>query len=342
MMKLLPTRLTLRLHLAAVLFAALVGHGHAQNPLTNGLVARWKLDGNANDALGVSPGIAQNIQWVTQTVGATPKTVAFLGGGGGVGGLSVAKTTALNLPATGYTIMGWVKSTNFSATTPPNTYFTLIGSQGINGQQEDAFGVGYGPQGLSFQTSGLDNYPSFDPGYRGFKFVKTTDFASDVLQPDKWHFVAVTYDGTAFRGFVDGVQLTALTSSTSWDALAPKSTDRTTGIGMRNGGVTGGYDPANNGYISDVRLYNRGLTTSEVGQIYASESSFGVGLNLFPVFTIVGAVGSACRIEVTSDLVNTNVWTTLTNLTLPSSPYDFIDKSTPQPLRRFYRAVPLP
>ena len=200
------------------------------------------------------------------------KTVAFLGGGGGVGGVSVAKTTALNLPATGYTIMGWVKSTNFSATTPPNTYFTLIGSQGINGQQEDAFGVGYGPQGLSFQTSGLDNYPSFDPGYRAFKFVKTTDFASDVLQPDKWHFVAVTYDGTAFRDFVDGVQLTALTSSTSWDALAPKSTARTTGIGMQPEGVVGGYDPANNGYISDVRLYNRGLSASEVSQLYASET----------------------------------------------------------------------
>ena len=67
-----------------------------------------------------------------------------------------------------------------------------------------------------------------------------------------------------------------------------------------------------------------------------------VGLNLYPVLTIADAVGSAYRIEVTSDLVNTNVWTTLTNLTLPSSPYDFMDKSTPQPLRRFYRAVPLP
>ena len=53
-------------------------------------------------------------------------------------------------------------------------------------------------------------------------------------------------------------------------------------------------------------------------------------------------MGSAYRIEVTSDLVNTNVWTTLTNLTLPSSPFDFIYKSTPQPLRRFYRAGPVP
>ena len=67
-----------------------------------------------------------------------------------------------------------------------------------------------------------------------------------------------------------------------------------------------------------------------------------LNMNLYPVLTIAGAVGGAYRIEATSDLVNTNVWTTLTNLTLPSSPYDFIDKSTPQPLRRFYRAVPAP
>ena len=65
-------------------------------------------------------------------------------------------------------------------------------------------------------------------------------------------------------------------------------------------------------------------------------------LNLYPVLTIAGATGSTYRIEATSDLANTNVWTTLTNLTLPSSPYDFMDKSKPQPLRRFYRAVPLP
>ncbi len=67
-----------------------------------------------------------------------------------------------------------------------------------------------------------------------------------------------------------------------------------------------------------------------------------VGLNLFPVLTIADVVGSSYRIEATSDLVNSNSWTTLTNLALPSSPYLFIDTSTPQAVRRYYRAIALP
>jgi len=67
-----------------------------------------------------------------------------------------------------------------------------------------------------------------------------------------------------------------------------------------------------------------------------------VGLNLFPVLTIADTVGSTYRIEATSDLVNTNSWTTLTNLALPSSPYLFIDTSTPQAVRRYYRAIAQP
>jgi hypothetical protein len=67
-----------------------------------------------------------------------------------------------------------------------------------------------------------------------------------------------------------------------------------------------------------------------------------VGLNLFPVLTIADAVGSTYRIEATSDLVNTNSWTMLTNLALPHSPYLFIDTSTPQAVRRYYRAIALP
>ena len=98
---------------------------------------------------------------------------------------------------------------------------------------------------------------------------------------------------------------------------------------------------------TNLTFGNAGHYRVAIANFYGTATSDGarlrfVGLNLFPVLTIADVVGSAYRIEVTSDLVNTNVWTTLTNFTLPSSPYDFIDKSTPQPLRRFYRAVPVP
>jgi len=230
-----------------------------------GLVAQWKLQGDATDSLGISNGTAQNIQWQTANVGGTSKTVAYLGSSSAVGGVTVNKTPALNLPSTGYTITGWVQSPNFGVTPPPNTYFTMLDSQGVGGSQQSAYVLYYGPQGLDFQVSSLDNYPNSDPNYRNIKFVKTSDSNADVMSANQWYFVAITYDGSTIKGYVNGVPLTAI-GNTSLIGVAPKSTTRTTGIGMPNGGApyVGGYTPANNGSLSDIRLYNRALSASDI------------------------------------------------------------------------------
>lgn len=239
--------------------------------LWQGLVAQWKLEGDAEDVLGISPGIAQNIQWQSGLPGNRQRAVAYLGGGP-VGGVNVQKTPALNLPATGYSIMGWVMSSNYTSTPPPNTYFTLIASQGTSDpQQEDAFILRYGPQGLNLQVSALDNYPGTDLGSRNIKFVKSSDLNGDVLQPGKWHWICATYDGNSFTGYVDGKPLNAI-GNTNLNLTAPKQTQRNTGIGMRADGFVGVYDPANNGFLSDVRIYNRALSKTEVEQFYANES----------------------------------------------------------------------
>ena len=230
-----------------------------------GLVAQWKLQGDATDSLGISNGTAQNIQWQTANVGGTSKTVAYLGSSSAVGGVTVNKTPALDLPSTGYTITGWVQSPNFGVTPPPNTYFTMLDSQGVGGSQQSAYVLYYGPQGLDFQVSSLDNYPNSDPNYRNIKFVKTSDSNADVMSANQWYFVAITYDGSTIKGYVNGVPLTAI-GNTSLIGVAPKSTTRTTGIGMPNGGApyVGGYTPANNGSLSDIRLYNRALSASDI------------------------------------------------------------------------------
>lgn len=64
-----------------------------------------------------------------------------------------------------------------------------------------------------------------------------------------------------------------------------------------------------------------------------------LGLGLFPVLALDYSVGTRLRIEVTSNLSDSNNWATLTNITVSSSPQYFVDTNSPLSLRRFYRAV---
>ncbi|MCL5098963.1 MAG: hypothetical protein M1608_15795 [Candidatus Omnitrophica bacterium] len=50
-------------------------------------------------------------------------------------------------------------------------------------------------------------------------------------------------------------------------------------------------------------------------------------------------VGSNLRIECTSNLQNPNGWITLTNLTVASDPFVFVDQSSSGATTRFYRAA---
>ena len=59
---------------------------------------------------------------------------------------------------------------------------------------------------------------------------------------------------------------------------------------------------------------------------------------MYAGITIVGTVGRAYRIEFANDAGGNN-WTALTNLTLPSSPYLFIDLQSAGASKRFYQAV---
>jgi formylglycine-generating enzyme required for sulfatase activity len=64
-----------------------------------------------------------------------------------------------------------------------------------------------------------------------------------------------------------------------------------------------------------------------------------LGLRLFAGLNITGAVGSVYAIQSTSDLAQTNSWTSLAFLHLPASNYLFVDTSGPAQGNRFYRAL---
>lgn len=90
----------------------------------------------------------------------------------------------------------------------------------------------------------------------------------------------------------------------------------------------------NAGFYDVVITGPSGTTTS------AAVSLGFVDLKLYAGIVITGPVGGNYRIDYTSALADPPSWQFLANVTLPSSPYVFIDYASPGVGQRFYRAVP--
>ncbi|MCX6902841.1 MAG: immunoglobulin domain-containing protein [Verrucomicrobia bacterium] len=91
------------------------------------------------------------------------------------------------------------------------------------------------------------------------------------------------------------------------------------------------------GQIGVVVSNDYGAITNVVGTLSL------VDLKMFAGVVISGLVGSHYRIEATPALADPPQWTTVvSDLAIPSSPYVWVDLSSPGHEKRFYRAVPLP
>ena len=72
---------------------------------------------------------------------------------------------------------------------------------------------------------------------------------------------------------------------------------------------------------------------------FAPNPAFSVSVKMFAgIILNNGQIGSNYLIQATSNLSTSN-WTTLTNVTLPTNPYIYIDYSSPTNSQQFYRAV---
>jgi prepilin-type N-terminal cleavage/methylation domain-containing protein len=80
------------------------------------------------------------------------------------------------------------------------------------------------------------------------------------LPPNVWTFAAITENNGSVVMYINGVQQTSSNS-------APTST----GSGLASIGRGGGGPPYFQGYLSDVRVYNRVLSGSEIQEIYNAE-----------------------------------------------------------------------
>jgi hypothetical protein len=82
--------------------------------------------------------------------------------------------------------------------------------------------------------------------------------------------------------------------------------------------------------------------THATQRFYRTTASGGLSVWMFPGWNYAAPVGSQHKIEFVNAQVGFTNWQFLTNLTVPSSPYLFIDTSATEKSERFYRTTPLP
>jgi len=115
------------------------------------------------------------------------------------------------------------------------------------------------------------------------------------------------------------------------------STDNTTWVSI-NGATGATYSLASSG-ITNIGFY-RLIAANSQGTNYSSVATLGfIKLNMLASVYLTGAIGSNYRIDAASQLAPTN-WVTVTNLTIPSQPYIYVDYTSVTNKMQFYRAVP--
>jgi hypothetical protein len=112
-------------------------------------------------------------------------------------------------------------------------------------------------------------------------------------------------------------------------------------------GATNGAYELNNLQLTNAGLYHvvvssaYGSATNTAYQLVVNPAN--ISLGTCPIIYIAGTIGYSYTIQSTTNLADTNAWVTLTNITVPYTPFIWADTSTdtsrganPQ---KFYRLV---
>lgn len=227
---------------------AVVLSTHAQSFLTNGLVAYYPFNGNANDASG--------------------------NGNNGTNNGAIYTTNRFGVPASAVSFNG--TSTNFISTfyTPPSGTSARSFSLWFNTSSTAQDGNTYSTSGDMLSYGAYNMYPGdrIDIGiqsgggvYLGSSFsgVTTTSMWND----GKWHQCLVLIPTNSILSqielYIDGV----LQPVTYYNYA---TINTATNVPLNFGRMVNGHY-SYSGALSDVRIYNRTLTSNEVSQLYAYE-----------------------------------------------------------------------
>lgn len=213
--------------------------GTPNGEILNGLVGWWKLNGNASSSIGNANGSISNATPTTSQSGLVNGAYEFNG--------SSSKIDATLDVAGGdyvHTLSLWVYPRSIA--------------------NKDPFSMG---------TAATSQYTAieFQSGNTYWYFYNNdTTTPSSNIPLNQWSLLTMTYSGgggtTANKTFyLNGQALTLSSSGASYGQVLNLPSSALVGIGYDRGRNTAYFD----GYIDDVRIYNRALTPTEVSTLYS-------------------------------------------------------------------------
>ena len=208
---------------------------HEDN-LDRGLAASWKLDGNLKDSVGKNNGEGINITFSNE---GNTRFAVFNGKDSYVKikpDTSFVKDKQISISA-------WVKG-EFTGKSG-----CIIGISGYRN----------GWRMIVFDTKKYKNVPAIQIGANSG--AKGASAYNHLLKIGKWFHLVAVWDGVWVRLYCNGKMVKG--SHYSGEYIKPPSWDF---LGIGYGGAKGiGYF---NGYIRDVRIWNRGISKSEIKKLY--------------------------------------------------------------------------
>ncbi len=264
--------------------AALATQVHAQTWLTNGLVAYYPFNGNANDASGNGNDATNITAILSADRFGNPNSAYSFDNVNKM--IWVPKSSTLDIYASsGFSVSAWIKS-------PHGIADSIV--WWFNPQ----FYSGLGPHLTLGETPGMILWA---PGYLGNPLPDVYIRTSGGLVPtNTWTQVAGTFDKSngLLNVYLNGVLVQSLTntnvaftSSTACDLL----------IGGRL------YNTPLDYLLDDIRIYNRALSPTELFELYESES--GPRAKFVKAFTIDYSnltLGSNYQLQASADM---KTWT---------------------------------
>jgi len=216
-----------------------------------------------------------------------------------------------------------------------------------NGTQSYFSDPGTGPYGMVFDSAG-DMFATIDADGSIYEFTNTLaseegSYAYGLSSPlglafDSAGNLYETDQGSgSIYEFTNGVAAAKGAFASGLNAPAGLAFDSTGNLYVTTSGDGKIYE-FTNGVATAKGIFASGLN-NPIGIAIAPGSTLSVSIKMFAgIILNNGQIGSNYLIQATSNLSTSN-WTTLTNVTLPSQPYIYIDYSSYTNSQHFYRAV---
>lgn len=227
--------------LAVLLLGLAVGSAHAD--ITTGLVARYRMDGNANDTSGNGNHgtIVGSLVSTTDRFGNPNSAYEFDGTSTYI---SVPNSASLSSPSTACTQAAWImlygNSKVGTTTFAPITMKSVDATNAFMYRMYVETPTGIGASFNNWTIGGL---------------------TTGVFPPTEWHHVATVFNGSSLKYYRDGVLV-----STTALALTITADARPLTIGADFPGTQEYFW----GKMDDVRIYNRALTDNDMLELSSS------------------------------------------------------------------------